>query len=205
MSSYRVLFRVSHALHDILLNEFRADTEIGITDPKQIVFVNPTVAAHDNRARLSLWLYRVVENGFMKNTPMRRTNDNGRLTVHHVPLTVDLDYLVTPIVRATEQPDRSLLLLGKTMQVLYDRAITVLDEPGFEVAEELRISLMQMKLEELSHIWEALQEPYQLSVCYQVRVVAIESQRKIDQQPVEHRQADFADEPPVALAGGEAR
>ena len=81
------------------------------------------------------------------------------------------------------------------MQVFYDKAITLLDEMDFEVAEELRISLMPLTLEELTRIWEALQEPYQLSVCYQVRVVRIESERTLVRKPAEHRLADFSEEP----------
>ena len=78
MSSYRVLYRISHRLQHVLLEAFRTDHEIGITDPKQIVFVNPTVAAQNNRARLSLWLYRVVENSFVKNAPMRRVKQAAK-------------------------------------------------------------------------------------------------------------------------------
>ena len=41
------------------------------------------------------------------------------------------------------------------------------------IAEELRIIFCRLTLEELTRIWDALREPYRLSVCYQVRVSRI--------------------------------
>lgn len=191
MSSYTVLSRVSHGLRQLLWEAFRGDAQIGMNDRTQIVFVNPTAAAQSDSSRLSLWMYRVVENGYVKNAPTRRGNGNGSAT--YPPLALDLYFLVTPIVGPNQDPHRALILLGKTMQVFYDQAIELLDEPNFNVVEELKISLMSLTLEEQTRIWEALQAPYQLSVCYKVQIAEIDSERTHDRQPVEHREADFAD------------
>src|SRR3712207_8206086 len=53
-------------------------------------------------------------------------------------------------------------LLGKTMQVLYDNASMLLRDPADQIAEELRVVLAPLTLEELTRVWEALQEPYRL-------------------------------------------
>jgi len=178
MSSYKVISEVSKVLRQILWAEFSADPVVSdiIRAPQEIVFKNPTETAADTANRLSVWLHQVTENEFVKNQPMVRAN--GPESARFPPLALNLYYLVTPFA-PSHNPESEQLLLGKTMQVLYDNAIVVLldQTPGEEVAEELRIILARLSLEELTRIWEALQAPYRLSVCYQVRVTSIESDR----------------------------
>jgi hypothetical protein len=178
MSSYTVIARVSDALRAILWEAFRTDPVIHniIGSQQEIVFRNPTETARDSANRLSLWLHQITENEFVKNQPMQRGDDST--SSRFPPLALNLYYLVTPFAPSGD-PESEHLLLGKTMQVLYDNAILALvdNTPGEEVAEELRIIYCRLSLEELTRIWEALREPYRLSVCYQVRVTRIESQR----------------------------
>jgi hypothetical protein len=61
------------------------------------------------------------------------------------------------------------------MQALYDNGRTTLVNPVAQVAEDLSINLFRRTLDELSRVWEALQEPYRLSVCYQVRITRVDS------------------------------
>jgi hypothetical protein len=63
------------------------------------------------------------------------------------------------------------------MQVLYDNSTIVLRDPANNIAEELRVILCNLNLEQLTRIWEALQQPYRLSICYQIRVTQIDSRR----------------------------
>ena len=191
MSSYQVLLSISRKLRELLFVALSDDAQIGINEA-DIVFDNPTEA--DKTAKLSLWLYRVSENSFVKNSPMVNRGVNqrsGASTRQYPPLALDLYYLVTPIKQEGRAVDTSLLILGKTMQALYDRAITIHTEEGFEDSEELRISLMPLTLEEQTRIWEALQEPYQLSVCYQVRVAHIQSDRQLLTGVIDERSANF--------------
>lgn len=92
------------------------------------------------------------------------------------PLPLNLYYLVTPFA---SQRESDLLLLGKTMEVLYDNAILVVRDSVTLEEHELRVILCRMTLEELTRVWEALREPYRLSVCYQIRVTRIESRREL--------------------------
>ncbi len=119
-------------------------------------------------------------------------NRNNNATRRFPPLSLNLFYLVTPFA-ATGEADQ--LLLGKTMQVMYDNAIVVLRDAEAEVAEELRITLSRLSLEELTRIWEALREPYRLSVCYQVKVTRIDSTRLTGKERIIEREAGFGPEP----------
>lgn len=190
MSGYGVIRAVSLALRDILWEEFTADSSIQpIVGSKQaIVFSNPTETAQQPSNRLSLWLYQVTENEYLKNQPVGRAN--GANTIRPAPMAVDLHYLVTPFAPSGELDH---LLLGKTIQVLYDSATTLLRIPADNIAEELRIIFARLTLEELTRVWEALQEAYRLSVGYKVRVSEVESLRTAGYARVIDRIAAYGD------------
>jgi hypothetical protein len=174
MSDYGVLAAVSGALRELLWEAYNPDPVINpiVGSEAAIVFSNPTVAAADSANRLSLWLYQVTENEFLKNEPPERVNSD---TLRFTPMPLNLAYLLTPM---TSSGEADHLLLGKSMQVLYDNAIVLLRDPVSNVFEELRIVFARLTLEELTRIWESLQEPYRLSVAYQVRVTRIDSLRE---------------------------
>jgi hypothetical protein len=191
MSSYRVIAEVSKKLRGILWEAFEDDPEINpaILDNEQaIVFSNPTQTARDSANRLSLWLYQIAENEFMKNQPPARAN--GHATLQFPPMALNLFYLVTPFATDGESDH---LLLGRTLQVLYDNANVLLRDAAGEISEELRIIYCRLTLEELTRIWEALREPYRLSVCYQVRVLRVDSQREAGRERVVERNAGLSD------------
>lgn len=174
MSSYMVLSRVSEELRRVLWEAVAADPVVRpiVGSEAAIVFANPTETARDSANRLSIWLYQITENEFMKNQPALRAN--GHTTVQEVPLALNLHYLVTPFATTPEADHR---LLGLTMQTLYDNAIMPLRRPVEAIAEELRVIFCRVSLEELTRVWEALREPYRLSVAYTVRVTRIDSRR----------------------------
>jgi hypothetical protein len=201
MSNYSVIFQVSKRLKDVIWTAFQADQEIkGLvgTSDAAIVFLHPSAAARNASNRLSLWLYQVTENEFVKNQPPQPVNGNNRAQAP--PLALNLFYLITPFGAASDTDpaagESDLRLLGKTMQVLYDNAIIYLRDAQDNVAEELRVILSQLTLEEQTRIWEALQEPYRLSVCYQVRVIHVDSQRIVNLARVAERSAGFTDTVP---------
>jgi hypothetical protein len=190
MSDYGVLAAVSGALQKLLWDAYEPDPVINpiVGSEAAIVLSNPTVAAQDSANRLSLWLYQVTENEFLKNEPPERVNDALRFT----PLPLNLSYLLTPMSSSGEADH---LLLGKSMQVLYDNAIVLLRDPVSEVFEELRIVFARVSLEELTRIWESLQEPYRLSVAYQVRVTRIDSLREQEAVRVVDRSVGYGPRP----------
>jgi hypothetical protein len=194
VSSYAVVAAVSKKLQEILWTEFNKDQEIKsiIGSPEEIVFKNPTETVRDSANRLSLWLYQITENEFVKNQTMLRGNEHD--TAQFPPLALNLFYLITPFA-PTGEPESEQLLLGKTMQVLYDNATIKLWGKDEDVAEELRVIFCRLTLEELTRIWEALQEPYRLSVCYQVRVPRVDSQREPKRARSIERTVGFRDKP----------
>lgn len=185
-----VVAAVSEELRRLLWEAYQVDDTIhSIVDTDAaIVFSNPTETARDSANRLSLWLYQVTENEFVKNQPMGRGNGNAQL--RFPPLALNLFYLVTPFAPSGRSDH---ILLGKTMQVMYDNAITLLRNAEDGTADELRIVLCRLTLEELTRIWEALREPYRLSVCYQVRVTRIDSLRLPDVGRVGERGVGYRD------------
>ena len=202
MSDYLVLDAVSKALRRILWNEFSADAVIQpiVGTEDAIVFSNPTETARDSSNRLSLWLYQVTENEHVKNQPMQRARTqplppNGREAAQFPPMALNLFFLVTPFAQtsATQAAaEADHMLLGKTMQVLYDHAIIFLQDAPSNIFEELRVIFCRLTLEELTRIWESLREPYRLSVCYLIRVTRIDSQRTPENALVLERTAGFS-------------
>jgi hypothetical protein len=185
---YSVIQAVSKGLRDLLAEEFATEPPINaiVGGSGGIVFSNPTETAQNPANRLSLWLYQVTENEFLKNDPPVPTN--GRARLRQQPLALNLFFLLTPFALDRES---DLLLLGKSMEVLYDNAIVLLRDPTTNEADELRVILCRLTLEELTRIWEALREPYRLSVCYQVRVTRIDSRREVESARVLERTAGF--------------
>ena len=149
-----------------------------VKNETEIAFINPTSATRDTANKLSMWLYQISEDEFTKNRPAVRVADDRQ---QPPPLALDLFYLLTP---HTASPENDLLVLGRAMQALYDRAITTLVDDTAHVAEELRITLHRRTLEELTRVWEALREPYRLSVCYEVRLTRLDSTRMATAKPV---------------------
>jgi hypothetical protein len=196
MSSFRVLAVASEGLRRLLWNSISTDPVtlplVGTEDA--IVFLNPTATAQDSARRLSLWLYHVSEDEHVKNTPAVRLDDaRTRMT----PLALDLYYLLTPFAASGEADH---LLLGKAMQTFHDTATArVVDATSMDVNEELRITLFRRSLDEISQVWQALREPYRLSVCYQVKVTHLDSVRDDPAAPVVNVRGSWTPEP--ALAG----
>lgn len=176
MSSHLVLNRSSFALRGILWEAIQLVPAVRgpFNSTEDISFSNPT-ETHANRSlKLSLWMYQVAENEHLKNQPPERINGGTAIQVMDTPLALNLYYLVTPFMETAEQ---DLELLGLVMRALYDNPTIYIDNPVDNIYEELRVILCRLNLEELTRIWEALREPYRLSVCYQVRVTRIDSSR----------------------------
>lgn len=209
MSDYMVLREVSEALRRILWEAFNADNAVRpiVGSESAIVFTNPTETARDSSNRLSLWLYQITENEHMKNRPRLRAAQqppppppgaNGREAVQLPPLALNLSFLVTPFAPTAEGDH---LLLGKTMQILYDNATILLRDIAINISEELRVIFCRLSLEELTRIWEALREPYRLSICYLIRVTRIDSLRAPEHARVMERITGFSGDS-VGVAGG---
>jgi hypothetical protein len=175
VANYEIIRDVGRRLRALLWEGLRGDAAIGLNAEADIGF-EPPLGAGDDTRELSVWLYQIVENEFSKNrSTQRAANDEEQVA----PLALNLFYLVTPQMSSI---DADQLLLGRVMQILHDNARTVVDNVsagGRTVTEEISISLYRRTLEELTRIWDALREPYRLSVCYEVRLARIDSNRRV--------------------------
>jgi hypothetical protein len=190
MSDYTVLSEVGEALVGVLWQEIQADPQVhGLIDSEsRISLESPADLKNNNAVRLSIYLYRIVEDAATKNRgPVVTGPGKSRKT----PLTLDLYYLVTPLVGA---PREQQIVLGKTMQVFYDRAsLEGADLVGSMAAagDPVRIILNPVSLEETSRVWQALEMSYRLSVCYVVRVAMMDSTVAQFAQPVLQKRTEY--------------
>ena len=125
-----------------------------------------------NRLKINLYLFRIEENPFARNRDWQAV---GSDVLHRAPLSLNLFYVATPYATLQEDGHR---MLGQAMRILYDNAII---EPPLmsgsleQTAEPLKVDLCSFNLEELTRVWNAFNIAYRLSVCYQVRIVFIDS------------------------------
>lgn len=190
MSDYTVLADVGDSILQVLWQEIQADSQVNtlIDNENRLSLQSPADLKDDNSVRLSIYLYRVVEDATSKNRfPVNGSGGASRKP----PLTLDLYYLVTPLVGT---PRDQHIVLGKVMQVLYDR--TILDGADLVGAlkssgDPVRVILNPVTLEETTRVWQALEISYRLSVCYLVRVAMLDSRREQFQQPVVEKSTTF--------------
>lgn len=171
MSDYSVLSAVSSSLLTLLTNNITNALAVPLNVPIQL-FSPKEMDNAGQVAGISLWLYKVSRMAEMLNEPPER---KSATQMARTPLPVLLHYLVTPM--ATDPLTRQTLL-GRVLQVFNDHSILRgADLQGVlqNTTEQLRIILEALTLEELSLVWDALGEPYQLSVTYLVQVAKIDS------------------------------
>ena len=190
MSDYQAISGVTLTLRELLRDHITqsADPElagvpIDLRSPKEM-------REDGNGAQgVSLWLYRAVRNGDTLNHPPRRTAMNQ---LRRRPLPVNLYYLVTPIAGSS---DDEQILLGRVLQVFHDHPtlrgpLLQSSLAGSDV--ELRLTLEPLSLEELTRVWDALKEPYQLSMSYLVQQVEIDSDLEaVEVAPVTSLEASY--------------
>jgi len=172
MSSYQVLRSVSDALRRDILHtlqrEADADLSTHFAGAERISFDNPTECLRQGSKSLSVWLYKVDEDRHTRNAPPRRVRD-GEASLP-APLTLTLSFLVTPLLGG----ELDLLLLGRLLRLFHDDPVLTIQQAEPHVQERLGFRLRPTTVEELTRIWEALREPYRLSVCYEARLTHVD-------------------------------
>jgi hypothetical protein len=175
MSDYKVIAEAGLTLVQVIWAAIAADADLKamIGDASLISLESPAEHIQNkDTALLSVYLYRITEDPYMKNRP--RVEGPGGSS-QRVPLALDLYYLITPMLTAAR--DRQIVL-GKVMQVLYDRpTLEGTDLVGTLAGsgEILRTVLDPVPMNEVALIWQALDIPYMLCVPYLVRVALMDS------------------------------
>ncbi len=172
MSDYPVISAVSQTLRTVLTANITQSTDSQIKNVPIELLSPKEMQENQETLGVSVWLYRVSRFGDMLNEPPQRISATQLV---RTPLPVLLYYLVTPVA---SDPLTRHALLGKVLQVLNDYSILRgADLQGIlqGTTDQLRVVLETLSLEDLSLVWDALSEPYQLSVSYLVQLVQIDS------------------------------
>jgi hypothetical protein len=178
MSNGLAIAAVSATLRQLLLNG------LGIAN----VTVRSLDKAREGLAndQVNLFLYHTQINAAFSNMDMPRLLKPGE--TGHPPLPLNLFYLLTAYNDDANEV-LSHALLGRAMSVLHDHPLldageiesatqsNVLGSDLHEQIERVRITQQTLPAEEIAKLWPAFQTQYRTSVCYQVSVVLIESQR----------------------------
>ena len=193
MSHYPVIGDVGETLRHVLWSQMQADGTItGILSDFSHVTVDPPFRLFKDDAPqenyLSVYLFRVLENADLRNGPQFAAPAPD---YQYPPLVLNFYYLITPL---TNSAVNDQMLLGRTMQVLYDHAtLRGSDLQGMlrTNAEELRVTLSPTSLEDVTKLWCAFLRPLRLSVVYEVRAVVIDSERVTRMEPVVVKRLEF--------------
>lgn len=191
MGEYTVIADVGETLVKLL-----RDNMSDLVNPDSIVLLSPA-DVEGQSIRLTMFLYSVLENSYLKNRDVLQSNPSEML---YPPLTVDLYYMLTTYA-STQIPDlteRTLeehRILGRAMRVLHDNPVlrgSVLQGNLAGGDEEFRVTLNILSLEELNKIWTSFPNShYHSSVGYMVTPVAIESARLTETKRVVIRKTEY--------------
>jgi hypothetical protein len=187
MSDYTAIADVGKTLKKLLWDNIKDDNTAKsiIESEDQITLSSPEEIESDKR--LSLFLYQVTENDYLKNQEMQSVNSTK---LKYPPLSVNLFYMVMP---HTQNREKDHIIVGKVMQIFYDNAIlrgSILQ--GSLAGDELKLILNTLSIDELNKIWNVMSKskPYKLSVCYEVTPVRIESMREREVKRVIEREVE---------------
>ena len=137
MSDYNAILYTGETLIELLWDNIQVDSQVRsiIGSKTQITLSSPEEIKKADE-KLSLFLYQVTEDAYLKNEEMQVVNSTK---LKYPPLTLSLFYLVTPNTGNSVNDHR---ILGKVMQIFYDNTIlrgSVLHESL--VDEELKLIL----------------------------------------------------------------
>jgi hypothetical protein len=172
---------VTRALQALLLSQLT-----GISSAAQVSLVPPGDKLPAGLG-VNLYLYRIVESPFTKNRDW--PGDRVTRPSSEPALGLQLSYLLTPFAPAPDPTstagDDAHTMLGAAMLTLHENAIlNSVHIPGFDADsvlsssllnsfEQVKVTLAATSLEELSKIWATINQPYRLSVAYDVSLVEL--------------------------------
>lgn len=188
MSDYTVIQRVNARLRQVLLAGMTGEAAQYFDELDDIYVGSPRETAALQTKTLSVFLYQITEDPYMKNSPPVQSNGAGHLRMPSMALR--FHYLITPVL---SDPEGNALVMGKVLETLYDFPTIVLTDPVTGQNEDVRVIFETLSLSDLAEVWEALKEPYRLSVAYQLRVPRLESTRRTDAAPVGRSAESFGE------------
>ncbi len=172
-------------------------SQLSLVNPNAVVTLLPPGDALPEVSGVNLYLYRVNESPFTKNRPW--PGDRATPPSNRPAFGLQLFYLLTPLgVRPDNANfalgDDSHTMLGVAMSTLQDNPILndahIPDAlvnnvriPGFDADvdladflnsfEQIKVTLIPTTVDELSKIWATINQPYRLSIAYEVSIVEL--------------------------------
>ncbi|MCL6590426.1 MAG: DUF4255 domain-containing protein [Firmicutes bacterium] len=151
--------------------EFAYDDSITFESPADID------AASLTTAKVSIFLYQIVENSYLKNDD-RVLYDNNHL--QHRPLILDVYYLFTPYARNKETEHT---ILERIMTTFHDYQVlkgAVLQGGLINSGnQEIRTVSHSFSFEEINKLWERFpNKPFKLSVAYMLTPIRVPSAKE---------------------------
>ncbi|WMW25096.1 DUF4255 domain-containing protein [Methanolobus sediminis] len=193
MGDYTSIAEVGETLIDLL----RDNLDSRVRD--SIVLISPGEIETGDNIRLSLFLYQITENTYLKNQEMQANDPFDPTRLRLPPLNLDLYYVLTSypsntIQDKTERAKEEHSLLGRAIQILNDNSIlkgSALRGSLAECNEELHLNIAPISLDDITRIWSTFQnKPYRPSVCYLVTPVKVESTRQKEDKRVTERKLE---------------
>jgi hypothetical protein len=181
MSSNTAIKDVTRGLQMLLLSQLSA-----VSSTAQVSLLPPGEPMPSGLG-VNLYLYRVMESPFTKNQPW--PGDKKTPPSDSPALGLELYYLLTPFAPAPDPSatigDDAHTMLGAAMLALHQYPVlndvhikgfdadTSLPQSILNSFEQIKIRLAITSLEELSKIWATINQPYRLSVAYEVSLVEL--------------------------------
>ena len=181
MSSNTAIKDVTRGLQMLLLSQLS-----GVSSAAQVSLLPPGEPMPSGLG-VNLYLYRVMESPFTKNQPW--PGDKKTPPSDSPALGLELYYLLTPFAPAPDPSatigDDAHTMLGAAMLAFHQYPIlndvhikgfdadTVLPQGILNSFEQVKIRLAITSLEELSKIWATINQPYRLSVAYEVSLIEL--------------------------------
>jgi hypothetical protein len=180
--SFAAVYHVTRALRMLLHSQLSA------VSASAVVTLLPPGETLPAASGVNLYLYRVQESPFTKNQAWR--GDRITAASPDPVLGLQLTYLITPLgIRpdetSFEQGDDAHTMLGVAMLALHGNPIlNDVHLPGFDADsvlpafirasfEQIKVTLLPTSLDELSKLWATINQPYRLSVAYEVSLVEV--------------------------------
>lgn len=189
MSNFKVIGAIGESLKNLLDNSAHwtdiTKPEISLKSPKQLM--NDSTITNTNK--VSIFLYQIVENVYLKNQGPERINNSS---FRNPPQAVDLLYLITPYA---SDPIQENYILGKVMQIFQDNSVlrgTALAGILGGTDEEFRLMFNSLSLDDLTKVWGDFQDvDYKLSVGYMISPVMIDSTYEENVTRVVSKEIDY--------------
>ncbi len=185
MPDFNVIANVSDTMVSVLTESLKAVDPLGTGSAPIAILHDLTEPPVATRPVLTVFLFEVVEDPSARNRRRVRQPANSKeITISKPPMALLLRYLLTPWSSGNDETNRKLehRMLGRVAQTFYDGAIisgTDLkgegDDPGGSglsgSSEALKLTMAPLTLEDRTRVWAAVNQPYHLSLTYEVRVV----------------------------------